>query len=323
MKTNILKMDMNYKNCYNLWLFISSFTSIGFSVDMAEKQMPIDSDYYDDLTTLVAVSLKTMLENNAIRDSVYKNIKFKKRASKKFKVVRNVELSTSYDNVKLTDDESLINQFYYEKLKSLVSKIESAKSGNIIENNYTSNITFRKFFKDLNKLNNAMYKEMLNITKFDEIETEVDTLNKKVTAYKKQEELYKRYKLLSKLKIADVDAALKKESEQLVKLEKLKFELNKIKVKAGKKKSRNVNPKSLENLHKRKPELLESATFRELEMLSDERTRQAELIKKDEEKVYVNRRKRLLKKEEAALSENNSEKIDNNEESEVNEKNIN
>ena len=65
-RTNLLVGNPDYNNAYRLWLFISAFRTIGYSVAVSSKDLPFDNDYFDDLTGVVAESLKVLIKNNVL-----------------------------------------------------------------------------------------------------------------------------------------------------------------------------------------------------------------------------------------------------------------
>ena len=66
-KTNLLTKNVDYNNCYKLWLYISSYTYLGYSIEVKDKNLPVDGDYFDDLTVVTGLSLRQSFKERKIR----------------------------------------------------------------------------------------------------------------------------------------------------------------------------------------------------------------------------------------------------------------
>jgi len=83
MKTNLIKMNVDYQNCYKLWLYISSYTFVGYSVEVKDKNLPVDGDYFDDLTVLAGLSVQSLFTNKLLKAEEYENITLRRAETKK------------------------------------------------------------------------------------------------------------------------------------------------------------------------------------------------------------------------------------------------
>lgn len=285
MKTNIINMQKDYNNCYKLWMFISSYTTVGFSVEISDKILPMDSEYYDDLTMLIAISMKTMIENNVIRNPLYEGIKFNEKKLKKFKEIRKIEYTPTFRGVAEIEDKDAINQFYFEKLKKLVSNSEEMKTEELV-NTKSINITFQRFFRTINKMTNELYKELLGISKYQTPLKKQTVLQKKYLEYKRQEELYKKYRILSSLKTNELSQTLKREATQRIRLERYKFDYEQQKAKQEKKKlEKKISLLPVDDdMPEKVKKLFLKAQKSEDERLKKEEDRQNKKIGKEEKK---------------------------------------
>lgn len=223
-KTNLLGKNHDYRKCYDLWLFLSAFHSVGFEITSSEKTLPFDQDYYDDMTKIVSESLEVMLKNNRLRRAVFDGVKYRPKKRREFKVVREVEFKTPTVNKTLLNKDSTLSQYYFERTKSLISQVsEKSKAGDIVEN-IEVNTGFRRFFKGLQIVNNELYKDMLNLERTESIETENPILKKK-EEIRLQKLALKKHKLLTKLKQDEVNLAKRREATQETRLVKLQREL--------------------------------------------------------------------------------------------------
>lgn len=290
MKTNIINMHKDYKNCYRLWLFISSYNTVGYSVDVTSKVLPVDTEYYEDLTMLIAMSLKTMFNNNAVRRPHYKKTPFAHNVKRKYKEIRKIDYDQYSRSVAYFDDRDGINQYYYDKLKEMIMQKEELKS-NEIQSLVTVKATFQTFFRSLTNLTNELYHDVMGITKAQMAEeTKLTTLQKKFYAYEKQEGMLKKYHLLSQLKLRDLQTTLMRENTQKIKLEKLKFDYEfAFQKKNGKKAKKPRKPRTSQyfaEVDEQKIAALYAAAKKdEAERMEKELARQEAIKKKEAERL--------------------------------------
>jgi exonuclease SbcC len=229
-KTNILTMHKDYKMAYKLWLYIQSYTDVGYSVDVKDKELSVDNDYYTDLAGVVADSVIAMMNNNAIKGSVYKNLPYLKQP-KHFKVVKGVEFIPKFRIDGGDSEKDLINEYYYNSIISQLKK--KVKAPKEFVDNKDLDITFGKFYRSLSRINSTMITDLLfSSTKEDKKNKKDDESLTKLQRLKldvKNEKLVlRRYKLISKLKVKEIEQFLRRETTQVVKLQRLNFKLSKL-----------------------------------------------------------------------------------------------
>lgn len=206
-KTNLLMKNVDYNNCYKLWLFISSYKYLGFSATVQSKELPVDGDYYDDLAVMVGLSLQSMLHHNAINRDKFEAIQFSEPLEKEYKVVNNFVFKPNFDDSPQDCDSDTINEYYYRQIKGELMK--DAVDGELgVEKRL--NINFAKFFRSVSRINEAMYSELIEdgIDPVDEDEFDkLPTKSRQKMLVKRQKERVKRRKLFLKLKWEEVERA--------------------------------------------------------------------------------------------------------------------
>lgn len=229
-RTNLLSGNVDYNNVYKLWLYISAFRSIGYSITSSIKNLPFDNDYYDDLTDIVADSLRVMIDNNILRKDQYANVKFKNKQTRNYYAIKKSALDTGvndkYNKLVLGGDG--INQYYYEKMKNLVKSISDRSSAKDVEDIKGVNSNFRRFYKGLAKINNALLYDIMKLgaeTKYQP-KPKDGVLLKRQTELKQQTEIYKKHKLLVELKEAELESLKTKELALKQKVHKLEVDVD-------------------------------------------------------------------------------------------------
>lgn len=243
-KTNLLNKNVDYNNCYKLWLFISSYTYLGYSVELMEKELPIESDYYDDLTLIAGLSLQSLANDNIISAEKYRAIEFNAPEEKEFEIVSSFTFNPSFDNSRLQAGSESINEYYFRKMKEEVIKISQDESV-LIEKQM--NLNFTKFFRAIGRINDEMFTDIIEQKLAPaEGEDEMTPVQKKRLEIRRQQERLKRRKLLTKLKWEELERAQRVEERANAKIEKLEKELRELKVAERiklKKIALKVNPK--------------------------------------------------------------------------------
>ncbi len=223
-KTNLLNKNVDYNNCYKLWLYISSYTYLGYSIEFKDKNLPVDGDYYDDLTVLCGLSLQSLLTDNVLKREKYAEIEFSEPEEREYELVTNYTFTPTFESSKQQSGEETINEYYFRKMKGELTA--AAQEGEFtIENRL--NVNFTKFFRSVSRINDEMYNELIEdeIKEKQQQETPENELDKKRAEIKNQQERVRRRKLYLKLKWEEVERAQRMCERAEARLAKLKSEL--------------------------------------------------------------------------------------------------
>lgn len=294
-RTNILKSNPEYSLCYNLWVMLSNYNTVGYSVNLVEKQLPFDEAYYQDLTKIAATGTHVMLINNKVREAIYAQVKPTKVVQKEFKVRKSSSFLTNVFSSKRRANMKDINDFYYQRMKSMILNLSDLADALSVssERDIPKKSLFKSIFKQIQQINNDMYTDILKIECLKSDKKEAETLQEKIEMQKK---LCERYKQLTQLKEEVVKQALAEEKAQNKKLEKLEQRLEKQKLaeKLKAKKEKEQHLKGKKTAEKSKAD--EKAREREFE-----KQKKLEEIKKEKEKKLKEKIKLALqaKKEKA------------------------
>lgn len=291
-KTNIFKSNIDYRSCYSLWMYISSFTEVGYSVEVSEKDLPIDTTYYQDLCRIIAQSAMTVLKTNAIRADAYKSLMYQKKDVKQHKLSRSVDIDHKAPH-NLLEDETNLNQFYFERIRNLVKGLKDKKKGDgVYEKDI--NADFKRLFKGLNRLNNEVFLDAIRAKEPDANKKAVkatdDTPIGKQIA-KKRNEIINDRKLLAKLqtlmhlKEEDMNAMRRRVKNQIKKLDSQEKDLErKIALKIAADKKREADRLRKEKEAEKKRILAEKEALLKRKKREQELQRKALLKEKEAEK---------------------------------------
>lgn len=204
-KTNLLTKNIDYNNCYKLWLYISSYTYLGYSVEVQDKNLPVGGDYYDDLSVIAALSLGSLVGDNVLNRDKYAELQYSEPQEREYTIVNNFEFTPDFGDSKQQVGADAINEYYYRRMRDELYR--AAEDGEFeIENSL--NVNFVKFFRSVSRINDAMFTELID----DQIErttdfTVITPLDKKKLKKKRLKERLKRTKLYLKLKWEELERA--------------------------------------------------------------------------------------------------------------------
>ncbi len=227
-KTNLLMKNVDYNNCYKLWLFISSYRYLGYSVTVKNKPLPVEGDYFDDLSVLMSMSLQAMLNDKVLRKEAYDGIEYSEPEEHDYTLINNFVFKPDFDDSAQECGSEVINEYYFRRIKDELMR--DAQDGEIgIENRL--NVNFAKFFRSISRINEAMYNDLIDDCLKPESDGEEgdgekfkSPKAKQKERLKQQKERIRRRKLFLKLKWEEVERAQRMLDRDEAKFYKLKEE---------------------------------------------------------------------------------------------------
>ena len=224
-KTNMLRMNVDYRNCYQLWLFISAYNTLGYSVDINEKVLPVEGDYFDDLTVVTSLALQSLVLDGNLRREEYDKIPVTNRSERDFKVVQNYKYLPEFGADTRKQGEDAVNEYYFHQMrKELIRAIRR----NQIEEDKELDLNFRHFYRAIAKINGEMYKDIIK-SEYEKQPKGRSEIQKKEASVSNQKVLLRRYHQLAQLQKQELEKTLKLEKREILKLEKLQKDLAKAK----------------------------------------------------------------------------------------------
>lgn len=304
-RTNILISNPEYAACYKLWVTLSRYNTVGYSVNVVEKKLPFDENYYNDLTKIVATSVQVMLVSNKVREAIYAQVEPTRALEKEFKIKKNLNLLSNIFNDKKNANAKDIADVYYEKMKAMILHLSNLADALAVtsETEIPKKALFKNVFKDIQKINNDMFEDILKIECLETEKKEADKLEEK---YKMQKKLYERYKQLRELQVAEAQRAEQKENAQLKKLQDLAAKIEKQKEDKRKQaeKAKLQKEKALlakQKLEAKKKEIEKQKKQRELQRAKERKQKEKEKQRLQAEKIKEKERLKKQKEKEKEL----------------------
>lgn len=223
-KTNLLMKNVDYHNCYNLWLFLSSYSNIGYSVYVNDKNLPFDGDYYDDLTYLAGLSLKNMFDRNILNREKFEQIPAGEPSDRDYNIVTNYNYIPTFEDNKEQVGPEAINEYYFRRMRDEIVKI-STENDIVVERNMLVN--FNKFFRTVSRINDEMFNDLIEKQADDSFgEEELSEYGKKQVEVLRQREIVRRREMLTKLKWEELERMQRMEERAKAKLSRMEKSLS-------------------------------------------------------------------------------------------------
>lgn len=165
MKTNVIAKNVDYQNCYMLWLFIDRYNTLAFTIDVEEKNLTFTDQYYKAIHRQVLITYLTVVANQEKNRLIYQQITPRRTSRKSIKIRK-----THPDDLIITpEDKELedlsLNQYYLEANK----KIFKQSIDYYTKTSKTYETTVKRALRDTLQISNALYESFFELEKEDDV----------------------------------------------------------------------------------------------------------------------------------------------------------
>ncbi len=219
MKTNIILKNPDFKNAYNLWLFLDRYSTLGFDVSVNEKNISFTDGFEKQIKDLMLVNFATFLGNQSVRKELFNinnsEIDYKKKQSKYLKQ----DVKDLVDNPKKIQlEDTTLNEYFLNKYKELFNKsVEEVKAEKGVDNDEALKRALKKTTEIVNSLYDSIFKFQEEQNIFDYLITEKN-VNKE---YEKKKYQLKFAKVIREIKEVDYNNSFRQEKKLLKEIEQL------------------------------------------------------------------------------------------------------
>lgn len=164
MQTSILLKNIDYKNCYTLWLYLDKYNVLNFDVDVTEKNLTLDQMFLKNIyqSTLFLFTNIVGNQEDLKKHYAYLNQKEFKKKSPEIITRTMDELLTSRSPIELEDTQ--INQYFLDKNKEVFQeRLELAQASG---KSYDQSL--KQVLKDMLAISNALYQNYFELESMDE-----------------------------------------------------------------------------------------------------------------------------------------------------------
>jgi len=166
MKTQIILKNVDYKNCYTLWLYLDKYSSLEFDVEVKEQNLPFDKYYLKNVYQSALMAFTTVYGNQKALADHYQYIdvtEYRKR-SPKFMKKHLKDIINQPEPISMEDTH--INQYYLEQsmkiFKDNVEKYQTESS--------SYEVSLKKAIKDTMNITNALYDSFFEFSREEEFD---------------------------------------------------------------------------------------------------------------------------------------------------------
>jgi len=224
MKTQIILKNIDYKNCYVLWLYLDKYNTLDFDIDVKEQNLTFDRYYLKNVNQMALTTFAHIYGNQKALEDHYQYVdvmEYKKRSPKIIK--RHLD-----DIIKQPDpfvvEDTQINQYYLEQS---INMFKDNLERNL-ESSGSYEVGLRKALKDTLAISNALYQSYFefNTEEFSEDQLfsqllKVDLENEMIKAKDKA----KVARIIREVKEVDYNNAIRLEKRMLKQIERLDKDL--------------------------------------------------------------------------------------------------
>lgn len=221
MKTNIILKNPDFRNAYDLWLFLDRYNALVYDIDVQEKDMPIDADYIADLNQLALFTYAYVLYNQEDRKSVYAEADTVQYVRKATKIVKTNPKDIVENPDAIAMEDNTINEYYLDQNQKIFKK----SLVDLLGDNISYEEALKTAMKQTMDITNSLYKSVFDLN--PELKDESGEFKKQDLRFELEEAKKKAEiaKIVRETKEADFKQSIDLEKDQLKMISELSREL--------------------------------------------------------------------------------------------------
>lgn len=164
MQTNVILKNVDFRNCYVLWLFLDRYNTLAYDVTVKEKDMTFDRSYQDAVERLALNTFTMVAFNQGVRKPSYDEIVEKEIIKKAFKIA-NIHVNDIVDTPEpiVVEDERINQYFLQENIKIFKKRVEEE-----VERSSTYEVGLKRALRDTISISNAIFKHHFELEENDD-----------------------------------------------------------------------------------------------------------------------------------------------------------
>ena len=265
MKTNIILKNPDFRNAYNLWLFLDKYNSLVYDIDVQEKDLDMDPKYVASLNELSLLSYAYINYNQENRKEEYASkdmVQYTRKATKIVKVNPR-DVVENPDSIAMEDNSA--NEYYLDQSSKMFKKSLVDMLG---DDTTSYKEALKSAMKQTMDITNNLYKSVFEMN--PSIRVQVDDVFEKTDLEKSLEEAKRKAeiaKIVRESKESDFKESINLEKQHLEMINELNKELLKKNIQKTKKtKDEEVKEKLSETKEDIRAEIQE-ASSKKIEVL--------------------------------------------------------
>ncbi len=216
MKTNIIMKNIEFIQCYDLWMFMDTVDRVGYEVDVFERDVKFDEEYIRQIENTMLVLYATVANNQTEEFSLSHENPFTYRKVKTPRVLTKVDEDRYLESAEFLIKDETLNQYFLEQIR----KDNVERYNTLIEAGIPKDKSIDIIHRKLLEIADGAFKDFINYTFNPEIEKD---LNKKIDV---QNEILKVYRDIEKVKRENIKDLETEKALALLALNNYREELN-------------------------------------------------------------------------------------------------
>ncbi len=159
MKTSIILKNIDYNNCFNLWLYLDKYNTLNFDVDTKEQNLTLDRYYLRNVYQTALTAFTNVYGNQKALEEHYQYLDVREYTRKSPKIVKKslAELMTQPDPFVMEDNQ--INQFFLEQNKQILQE----RLDKALEESSSYEVALRRALRETIAISNALFKDFFEL----------------------------------------------------------------------------------------------------------------------------------------------------------------
>ena len=154
MKTNVILKNVDFHNCYMLWLFLDRYYKLGFDVEVRERNIKLADGVEANLHRLCLMTYTLAMHNLNHRSNRFENLPdLKPTLKKSTKIALNNPADFVANPHAIQMEQGLINEYYLGENK----KVFNNKFKELVESEMSEAKALRKAIADTLEISDALY----------------------------------------------------------------------------------------------------------------------------------------------------------------------
>lgn len=164
MQTNVILKNVDFRNCYVLWLFLDRYNTLAYDVTVKEKDLTFDRSYQDAVERLALNTFTMVAFNQGVRKPSYDEIVEKEIIKKAFKIA-NIHVNDIVDTPEpiVVEDERINQYFLQENIKIFKKRVDEE-----VERSSTYEVGLKRALRDTISISNAIFKHHFELEENDD-----------------------------------------------------------------------------------------------------------------------------------------------------------
>lgn len=242
MKTNVILKNPDFRNAYTLWLFMDKYSTLGYDVDVKEKNLELDSKFRKYIDELMLINYTTLVGNINSREKKYSTIEYDEYSRKRKKTAKKNLKDLVQNPDELLMEDNTLNEYFLEKYKRIFNKsVEELEDNGEVRHDEA----LKRALRQTTEIVNGLYESIFKFEEEKDVFNKLNTVDDEIKEYASKKEMLKKAKIIREIKNIDLNKMIRLERKLSKDLKKLNSKMIK---KITQEKTENAKPTKIAKL---------------------------------------------------------------------------